>query len=211
MTALRILVVDDHPMVRRGIVSLINASKGMTCIGEASNGLEAIKACQQTEVDIVLMDLIMPQLDGVGATRAIMEAYPQIRVLILTSFHEQDQVHNALRAGALGYLLKTTSAEELIAAIHAAHSGKRTLAPEATEALVKSTQALEIGQDLTARERNMLTLLTQGLSNQQIADTLSISLATVKFHVTNVLSKLGVDSRTEAVLLALKHKLVPPV
>jgi two-component system, NarL family, response regulator LiaR len=211
MTALRILVVDDHPMVRRGIVSLINASKGMTCIGEASNGLEAIKACQQTEVDIVLMDLIMPQLDGVGATRAIMEAYPQIRVLILTSFHEQDQVHNALRAGALGYLLKTTSAEELIAAIHAAHSGKRTLAPEATEALVKSTQALEIGQDLTARERNMLTLLTQGLSNQQIADTLSISLATVKFHVTNVLSKLGVESRTEAVLLALKHKLVPPV
>lgn len=211
MSDLRILVVDDHPMVRRGIVSLINATAGMTCVSEASNGLEAIQACQNTSIDIVLMDLIMPQLDGVGATRAIMDAHPHVRVLILTSFHEQEQVQNALRAGALGYLLKTSSAEELLAAIHAAHSGRRTLAPEATEALVKSTQTLEIGRDLTERERNMLGLLTQGLSNQEIANKLGISLATVKFHVTNVLSKLGVDSRTEAVLLALKHKLVPPV
>jgi two-component system, NarL family, response regulator LiaR len=192
--AVKILVVDDHPMIRRGIASLINASEGLECVAEAVDGQEALEVCARMEVDIVLMDMVMPRLDGASATQAIRARHPNVRVLILTSFYEQDQVQNAMRAGAMGYMLKTASADELVAAIRAAHAGQRTLAPEATEAL----------------ERRILELLAEGLSNQDIADRLSITLATVKFHVTNILSKLSVSSRTEAVLLALKHKLVSP-
>jgi two-component system, NarL family, response regulator LiaR len=203
----KILVVDDHPMIRRGIASLIRASEGLECVAEASDGQEALEICGQMSVDIVLMDMIMPRMDGASATLAIRAKHPNVRVLILSSFYEQDQVQNAMRAGAMGYLLKTASADELVAAIRAAHAGQRTLAPEATEALVQATSP--VGTNLTERERRILELLSEGLSNQDIADRLSITLATVKFHVTNVLSKLNVNSRTEAVLLALKHRLVP--
>ena len=205
--AVKILVVDDHPMIRRGIASLLNASEGLECVAEAVDGQEALEVCARTEVDIVLMDMVMPRLDGATATQMIRAKHPNVRVLILTSFYEQDQVQNAMRAGAMGYLLKTASADELVAAIRAAHAGQRTLAPEATEALVQATQP--VGTNLTERERRILELLSEGLSNQDIADRLSITLATVKFHVTNILSKLSVSSRTEAVLLALRHKLVP--
>ena len=202
----KILVVDDHPMIRRGIASLINASDGLECVAEAVDGIEALEVCARTAVDIVLMDMIMPRMDGASATQAIRAKHPNVRVLILTSFYEQDQVQNAMRAGAMGYMLKTASADELVGAIRAAHAGQRTLAPEATEALVQATHP--VGLNLTERERRILELLSEGLSNQDIADRLSITLATVKFHVTNILSKLDVSSRTEAVLLALKHKLV---
>jgi two-component system, NarL family, response regulator LiaR len=205
--SVKILVVDDHPMIRRGIASLINASEGLECVAEAVDGIEALEVCARTQVDIVLMDMIMPRMDGASATQAIRAKHPNVRVLILTSFYEQDQVQNAMRAGAMGYMLKTASADELVAAIRAAHAGQRTLAPEATEALVQATQP--VGLNLTERERRILELLSEGLSNQDIADRLTITLATVKFHVTNILSKLSVSSRTEAVLLALKHKLVP--
>jgi two-component system, NarL family, response regulator LiaR len=194
-------------MIRRGIASLINTADGLECVAEAADGQEALEICAHTAVDIVLMDLVMPRMDGAATTQAIRAKHPNVRVLILTSFYEQDQVQNAMRAGAMGYLLKTASADELIAAIRAAYAGQRTLAPEATEALVQATHP--VGTNLTERERRILELLSEGLSNQDIADRLSITLATVKFHVTNILSKLSVNSRTEAVLLALKHRLVP--
>jgi NarL family two-component system response regulator LiaR len=205
---IRVLVVDDHPTVRRGLLSVIRMSDDLECVGEASNGAEAIRLCGLRSPDVVLMDLMMPEIDGAMATKNIRDLYPNIRVLILTSFHEQNLVQSAIQAGAIGYLLKTVSAEELTQAIRAAHQGRRTLAPEATEALVQATQPKAFGSDLTEREREILALLAQGMTNNEISQKLFIAVPTVKFHITNLFSKMRVESRTEAVLAAIKNKLV---
>jgi NarL family two-component system response regulator LiaR len=207
---IRVLVVDDHAVVRGGLRLFLLAFEDLELVGEASGGEKTLDLCEQAQPDVVLMDLVMPGMNGVEATRAIQDLYPQIQVIALTSFPEEDLVNDALNAGAISYLLKNASAGELAAAIRAAHAGRPTLAPEAAQALIKgrkSTRPFELGNDLTSRERQVLTLVVEGMTNAAISKRLVISRSTVKFHVGNILSKLGVSNRAEAVALALKHHL----
>ena len=205
----RVLIVDDHALVRTGIKDFIAAFDWMELVGEARNGAEAVEFCANHEVDVVLMDLVMPLMNGTEATRRIRALGKPVRVVVLTSFHEQDLVQQALEAGATSYLLKNVSAGELAAAIRAAHGGRSTLAPEATEALIHAVQERPgIGSDLTEREREVLALLVQGLSNPEISQQLSISMATVKYHLTNIFSKLGAKNRVDVATIALAHDLV---
>jgi NarL family two-component system response regulator LiaR len=204
-----VLLVDDHAMVRRGLAAFLKAFDDLELASEAADGAEAVERCAEVQPDVVLMDLMMPGTDGVVATRAIRQRFPTVQVLALTSFREEGLVHRALQAGAIGYLLKNVSAEDLAVAIRAAHAGRPTLAPEATQALVHAAAQPPVpGQDLSPREREVLALLVQGLSNTAIADRLVVSHSTVKAHVSSILSKLGVTSRTEAVALAVQHRLV---
>lgn len=207
--SIRVLVVDDHPMVRRGLMALVRTAEGMVFAGEASNGQEAIQLCRELRPTVVLMDLVMPVMDGAEATRHIRQHCADTQVLVLTSFHEMNLVQQAINAGAVGYLLKTASSDELIAAIRSAHEGKSTLSPEATQALVQAAQQ-QVGAsaELSPREREILGLLAQGLTNTEISERLFISVPTVKFHVTNILDKLNASSRTEAVMIAIRRKLV---
>ncbi len=206
---IRVVLVDDHTVVRSGLGAVLSAADGMTLVGEAGDGEEAIRVCQQARPDVVLMDLLMPRMDGVAATEAILKSQPQVKVIALTSFKEKEYVEGALKAGATGYLLKNVSAEELIAAIRRAVSGQPSLSPEAAQVLItKVNQPAGPGWDMTERELEILALMVEGLSNADIAERLIVSQSTVKFHVSNVLSKLGVSSRTEAVALAIKNKLV---
>jgi NarL family two-component system response regulator LiaR len=195
--------------VRSGLGAFLTAFDDLELAGEASSGERAIALCQKTQPDVVLMELVMPGMDGATATRKIREQCPQIQVLALTSFKEQELVQGALQAGAIGYLLKDISADELANAIRAAYSGKPTLAPEAAQVLIQAARAPQkVGADLSEREREVLSLMVEGLSNQQIAEKLIVSLSTAKFHVSSILSKLGVSSRTEAVSTALQNHLV---
>ena len=207
---IRVLLVDDHAVVRSGLGAFLLAFDDLELAGEASNGERAIALCRQAQPDVVLMDLVMPGMDGATATRQIRQQYPHIQVIALTSFKEQELVQGALQAGAIGYLLKDISAADLANAIRSAVVGKPTLAPEAAQALIQAARApLEKpGADLSEREREVLSLMVQGLSNQQIAENLIISLSTAKFHVSSILAKLSAASRTEAVSIALHNHLV---
>ncbi len=206
---IRILIVDDHAMVRSGLRNFLYAYEWMTPVGEAADGAEAVAFCTTHDVDIVLMDIMMPEMDGTEATRRILALGKPVKIIVLTSFHEQDQVEQALKAGATSYLLKNVSAEELARAIRTAYAGRATLAPEATEALIAAArQKNGLGSDLTERERQVLALLVKGQSNVDIANRLHISMATVKYHLSNIFSKLGVKNRVEAVTIALENKLV---
>jgi NarL family two-component system response regulator LiaR len=206
---IRVMVVDDHDMVRRGLSAFLKAKNDLQLVGEARNGREALLVCEQVQPDVVLMDLVMPEMSGADAARAIRERCPEVQVIALTSFQDKELVQEALRAGAISYLLKNVSANELADAIRAAHSGRSTLAPEAAQALVQSaTQEPGPGHDLTPREREVLALMVEGLTNPQIAERLVVSRSTAKAHVSNVLSKLGVSNRAEAIALAIQHKIV---
>ena len=208
-TPIRVMLVDDHAVVRSGLGAFLLAYEDLELVGEAGSGEEAVRLCEKAQPDVVLMDLVMPGMDGAASTRAIRERCPQIQVIALTSFKEEELVQGALQAGAIGYLLKNVSADELADAIREAHAGRPTLAPEAAQALIhRATQPQEPGFDLTPRELEVLALMVEGLNNPQIAERLVVSRSTVKFHVSSILSKLGVASRTEAVSLALKQNLV---
>jgi DNA-binding NarL/FixJ family response regulator len=206
---IRVLIVDDHAMVRSGLKNFIYAYEWMIPVGEAANGAEAVAFCASNPVDVVLMDMVMPEMDGTEATRRILALGKPIKIIVLTSFFEQDMVEQALKTGATSYLLKNVNAGELAQAIQAAYAGRSTLAPEATQALINATRDKPgLGSDLTEREIQVLELLVKGLSNADIADQLSISMATIKFHLSNIFSKLGAKSRVEVVTIALKHHLV---
>jgi two-component system, NarL family, response regulator LiaR len=207
-TPIRILLVDDHDMVRRGLAVFLLAYDDLVLVGEAVNGVDAVEKCAQLQPDVILMDLMMPVMDGVSATKLIRDGFPDTQVIALTSFSEEKLVETALQAGAIGYLYKNVSVDELAAAIRGAHVGRPTLSPEATRVLIhKATQPMPVGQDLTNRERAILKLLVEGLSNPEIAVQLNLSRSTVKTHVSHILEKLGVDSRVEVVSLAIRHNL----
>lgn len=206
---IRVLIVDDHAMVREGLTGFLQAFEDLELVGEASNGHEALRLCTETQPDVVLMDVVMPDMDGIAATRAIRRDHPDIRIITLTNFGDENMVQAALEAGATGYLLKDVSANELASAIRAAHADRPTLAPEATQALINAvTRPPAPGHDLTSRERDVLALIVEGLHDHEIAERLTISVSTVKFHVRNILAKLEVTSRTEAAAVALRHHLV---
>lgn len=206
---IRVLIVDDHAVVRGGLSKFLQVHKDVEVVGEAENGAEAVRLARQLQPNVVLMDLKMPEMDGVAATREIRSKQPGVRVIVLTSFAEDNMVQGALQAGATGYLLKNVSGAELANAIRAANAGRITLSSEATEALVHAAaHPIVPADELTEREREVLALMVDGLSNQEIADRLFLSLGTVKFHAGNIYSKLGVDSRVAAVTLAIQRRLV---
>jgi len=209
---IRVMIVDDHSMVRRGLSTIFRIKADLELVGEASNGREALDVCDQVQPDVVLMDLVMPEMSGAEATQAIRTRWPHVQVIALTSFQEKDLVRGALQAGAISYLLKNVAAEDLAAAIREAYAGRSTLAPEAIEALIQPdlpspgvragvTEAYE----LTPREEEVLALMVEGLTNPEIAERLVVSRSTAKAHVSNILSKLGASNRTEAIAIALQH------
>lgn len=207
--AIKVLLVDDHAMVRRGLGAFLSVYPDLELVGEAESGAEAIEQCARLRPDVVLMDLMMPEMDGATATAEVRRQFPQTKVIALTSFRDDELVQRVIQAGAIGYLLKNVSGGDLAHAIRAAHAGRPTLAPEATQALIHAaTRPAAPGHDLTARERDVLALMVKGLNNTEIAARLIVSPSTIKGHVSNILGKLGVTSRTEAVALAVEHRIV---
>ncbi len=206
---IRILLADDHMMVRSGLATVLGVYDDMKLVGEAGDGEEAIRLCESLQPDVVLMDLLMPKVDGVAAIRTIKERWPEIQIIALTSFKDKEYVEGALKAGASGYLLKNVSAEELVGAIRRAVAGQPSLSPEAARVLIQKVNQPQIpGEELTDREKEILALMVTGLNNTQIAAKLFVSQSTIKFHVSNILAKLGVTGRTEAVAVAVRDHLV---
>lgn len=208
---IRIITVDDHDLVRKGIRFTLLSIDDIELVGEAANGEESLQVCVEMLPDVVIMDMRMVgDMDGIQATRIIREQYPQIQVVALSSFFDHELVQGALQAGAIGYLVKGSSRQELVEAIRAAKSGRPTLAGEAMQALIQEGEKPStLGADLTKGELAVLALLVEGLSNPQIADRHHYSVAAVKYHVSNILAKLGAANRTEAVALAIEHNIVP--
>jgi DNA-binding NarL/FixJ family response regulator len=206
--SIRILVVDDHSVVRQGLRMFLGLDQDFVIVGEAEDGAQAVELAQQSQPDVVLMDLLMPVMDGIAATAAIRRASPDTEVIALTSVLEDAAVLDAVRAGAIGYLLKDAQADELCRAIRAAAAGQVQLSPKAAERLVREVRAPTSPEALTDREIEVLTRLAHGRSNKEIAHDLIISEKTVKTHVSNILAKLGVSSRTQAALYAARIGLV---
>jgi NarL family two-component system response regulator LiaR len=205
---IRIMLVDDHAVVRSGLSAFLSIHPDLELVGEAENGEQAVVRASLLKPDVILMDLMMPVMDGVAATEAIKKQHPDIQILALTSFQEDELVQNALKAGAVGYLMKNITARELAAAIRSAKSGRMTLAPEAAQALVRTSQQAQETEALTERERDVLKLMVDGLNNAEIAERLVVSLSTVKYHISNILMKLDVDNRVAAVSMAIQKKLI---
>lgn len=210
---IRVFIADDHPIVRRGIRDLLETEPGLTVVGEATNGQDAVSGVAASDPDVVLMDLVMPGLNGIEATRHIKNEQPDVKILVLTSFATDDKVFPAIKAGALGYLIKDTSPEALVQAIRQVYEGEPTLHPTiAQKVLAEITRPQpqsSIPDPLTERELDVLKLLAQGLSNQEIAGRLVISVTTVYSHVSSILSKLHLATRTQAALYALREGIAP--
>jgi NarL family two-component system response regulator LiaR len=207
-TKIRIMLVDDHAVVRSGLGAFLSVNPDLELVGEAENGEQAVARANILKPDVILMDLMMPVMDGVTATGAIKKQNPSIQIIALTSFQEDELVRNVMKAGAVGYLMKNVTARELAAAIKAAKDGKMTLSPEAAQALVRASQQAQETEILTEREREVLKLMVEGLNNAEIAERLVVSLSTVKYHISNILMKLGVDNRVAAVTTAIQKKMV---
>ena len=207
--AIRVLLVDDHEMVRRGLGVFVQSFDDLNLVGEVVNGKEALDFLADTTADVILMDIMMPVMGGIEAIQEIQSRWPEIKILAMTSFEDEDLVKDAISSGAIGFLMKNATIDELAAAIRNAHVGKATLAPEAAQILMDAaTKPPEKDYQLTRREHDVLTQMVEGKTNPEIAEVLSVSRATVKTHVSNILGKLNVSSRLEAVKLALEKKLV---
>lgn len=206
---IKVMIVDDHPIVRNGLEASLLADPDLELFGMAKSGAEAMVLCKDSTPDVILMDLVMPDMDGLETTRAILDRHPQVKIIILTSFPEEDLVQRALQSGAIGYLLKNVSISTLSNAIRSAYSGQSTLSPEATEVLIQSkSKSQNLGNDLSSRELQVLALVAEGLSNEEIAEQLVISPYTVKNHVSACISKLGANNRTQAVKIAIDNGLL---
>jgi NarL family two-component system response regulator LiaR len=207
---IKVLLVDDHAMVRGGIKMFLKYYDGMELLGEAQDGEEALRFCENQRPDVILMDLMMPNMDGITATRMIKDKWPEIKIIALTSFDQKELVSGALKAGASGYLLKNSSAEELAEAIRMANNGQSVLSTRATQSLV--SDSLPIAEtktfNLTEKEMEILSLMVQGATNKEISEKLVLGVSTIKFHVSNILSKLGVETRTEAATIAMKNNII---
>jgi len=208
MNPIRVFVVDDHPMIRHGLAAMIRAEREFEWVGDAADGAEALQTAPRLDPDLLLVDLVMPRLDGVATIAALRPRLPRARFVVLTSLLDPLEVKRAMEAGAHAYLLKNASAQELVTVMLSAIRGQRVFAPEVTDAMIEQSRSPSPGADLTQRERELLALMARGMSNQEISTLLAIAMPTVKFHVTNILAKLNADNRTEAVLTALRHKLV---
>ena len=210
-SSVRVLIVDDHAIMRKGIRALLSEAGGFEVVGEADNGQEAVLRAQETHPDVILMDLLMPDMDGIEATRQITSRQPKTRILVLTSFAADNKVFPAIKAGALGYLLKDSSPEELVRAIRQVHRGEPSLHPTIARRLLQEVahpaDLLPAPEALTAREMEVLRLIAQGLSNQEIADRIAVSESTVRAHVSRILGKLHLASRTQAALYAVREGL----
>lgn len=206
---IRVMVVDDHLMVRRGLTTFLKIYNDLQLAGEAADGESAVRLCAEIIPDVILMDLSLPVMEGTTVIKTIRKQFPEVQIIALTSYKEVDLVKKALAAGAIGYLLKDVNARELAQAIRVAHSGRAILSPEITQVMVNNAnQPQPPGLDLTTREREVLALMVDGLTNAQMAEKLIVSSSTIKSHVSNILSKLGVASRTEAVAVALKRHII---
>ncbi|MET1180412.1 MULTISPECIES: response regulator transcription factor [Peribacillus] len=208
---IKVLFVDDHEMVRIGVSAYLSAQSDIEVIGEADNGLKAVELAMELRPDIILMDLVMPEMDGIEATKRIIEKWPEAKIIIVTSFLDDEKVYPALEAGATSYMLKTSKASEIARAVRSTFQGQSVLEPEVTGKMMEKLRRpkiTELHDQLTNREMEILLLMTQGKTNQEIADELYIALKTAKVHVSNILSKLAVQDRTQAVIYAFKHSLV---
>jgi NarL family two-component system response regulator LiaR len=208
---IKVLFVDDHEMVRIGVSSYLSAQPDIEVVAEADNGRTAIDLALDLRPDIILMDLVMKEMDGIEATRQIIAKWPEARIIIVTSFLDDEKVYPALEAGATSYMLKTSKASEIADAVRQTYHGQSVLEPEVTGKMMlkmRQKQNTDLHEELTGREMEILLLIAEGKSNQEIADELFIALKTVKTHVSNILSKLQVQDRTQAVIYAFKHSLV---
>lgn len=206
---IRVLIADDHLMVRDGLKVFLSVHEDIVVVGEAEDGQQVVDLCPELKPDVILMDILMPNMDGPTATERIRTECPSIQVIALTSFAEKEMVQRAIQAGAIGYLLKDVHADKLAQAIREAHQGRATIDSAAAQVLVESAEQKPTpGYDLTEREREILVLLVEGKTNGEIAAELTLSPGTVRFHVSNILSKLGVSNRTEAVSMALQQRLL---
>jgi len=210
---IRILLADDHEMVRIGVSAYLQAQPDMEVVAEAVNGREAVSLALELKPDIILMDMVMPIMNGAEATREIVQKWPEAKVMVVTSFIDDDKVYPALEAGAISYLLKTSKASHIAESIRKTLNGDAVLEPEVTNKMMKRMRQgsnHSLHEDLTERELEVLLLMAEGKTNQDIANTLFIALKTAKTHVSNILSKLEVSDRTQAVIYAFEHQLVPP-
>ena len=207
---INVLLIDDHEMVRLGVSSYLSIQKDIEVVGEAENGLIGYEKALDLRPDVILIDLVMEVMDGIESTKKILGEWPAAKILIVTSFIDDEKVYPAIQAGASGYLLKTSTAREIADAIRATQRGERVLEPEVTTKIVQQATKprKELHEDLTKREQEVLLLISEGKSNQEIADQLFITLKTVKTHVSNILAKLEVEDRTQAAIYAFKHHLV---
>jgi two-component system, NarL family, response regulator LiaR len=208
---IKVVFVDDHEMVRIGVSSYLSAQPDIEVIGEADNGKKGVEMALELRPDIILMDLVMKEMDGIEATKQIIEQWPEAKIIIVTSFLDDEKVYPALEAGATSYMLKTSKASEIANAVRVTYSGQPVLEPEVTgKMMMKMRQKnnVELHEELTEREMEVLKLITEGKTNQEIADELFIALKTVKTHVSNILSKLQVQDRTQAVIYAFRHSIV---
>ena len=207
---IKVMIVDDHPIVRSGLATMLQVFDDLELVGEAASGRNALAKCQNLMPDVILMDMVMPEMDGLETTRAILDQHPSIKIIMLTSFTKEDMVQDAFEAGATSYLLKNAPIDELADAIRLAHADQPTLSPEATRSLIKSKvdTSKEFDPGLSTREKQVLVLIAEGLSNEEIADQLNISPATARHHVSACISKLGAANRTQAAVMAVKHEII---